>query len=96
MRVDTKEYKPDPLITIDQSEIEERGTMGIQVAQIDVTREDGQIQRYWVTMKQHSSTNKIFCEVAVNDVKKTQSRKKTIYGSWFKRLIIVVEKGLGK
>jgi hypothetical protein len=89
MKVEIKnDHRSDPLITIDQSEIEERGTMGAQVAQIDVTREDGSIQRYWVTMKQHSSNNRIYCEVAVNDVKKAQSRKKSIFGSWFTKKVI--------
>jgi hypothetical protein len=87
MKVEIKndDGRSDPLITIDQSEIEARGTHGAQVAQIDVTREDGSIQRYWVTMKQHSSNNRIFCEIVVNDLKAKQSRKKSIFGHWFQR-----------
>lgn len=77
------------LITISQAEIEDRGSKGSEVVQIDVSRLDGSIQRYWITMKQHSATNKIFCEVAVNDIKKPQSRKKSIFGSWFKQHVPV-------
>ncbi len=95
MKVEIKEYKPDPLITISQSEIENR-TSGQQVAQIYVTREsDNQVQCYYVTMK-INGRNRISCEVAVQDINRPQMRKKEVFGSWFKRLVLAVETGLGK
>ena len=90
MKVETKEYKPDPVITISQSEIENR-TSGQQVAQIYVTREsDNQVQCYYVTMKMNGK-NRISCEVAVQDLNKPQMRKKEVFGSWFKRFVAKVD-----
>lgn len=89
MKVETKEYKPDPLITISQSEIEDR-TMGVQVAQIYVTRDsDSKVQCYYVTMK-INDRNRISCEVAVQDLNQPQMRKKSVFGSWFKKHVLKV------
>ena len=90
MKVETKEYKPDPVITISQSEIENR-TMGSQVAQIYVTRDsDSQVQCYYVTMKINGN-NRISCEVAVQDLNKPQMRKKSVFGSWFRKHVLNID-----
>lgn len=78
------ESKDDPTVVIDYNELDERGTLGTQVAQIDVQRADGSISRFWVKVRA-AKRGRVECEVACNDTSKPQSRKKSIFGSWFKR-----------
>lgn len=74
--------KNDPTIVVNCEEVEER-TLGTQVAQIDVVRKDGNICRFWIKIGVNNR-GRVECSVACNDLNKTQSRRKSIFGSWFK------------
>lgn len=78
------ESNSDPVVVVNYDELDERGTLGAQVAQIDVVRTDGSVSRFWVKVRA-AKRGRVECEVACNDLNKPQSRKKSIFGSWFKR-----------
>lgn len=79
------ESNSDPVVVISYEDLDDRGSMGTQVAQIDVVRKDGSLQRFWVKVCA-SKQGRVECTVACNDLGKSQSRRKSIFGSWFKRV----------
>ena len=75
-----------PTTTVKFEEEVGNSTFGYNVSQIDVVRKDGSISRFWITVKENNR-GQVLCEVSANDLNKSQSRRKSIIGSWFKRHI---------
>jgi len=57
-----------------------------ECAQIDVVREDGSIQRFWVGVKA-LNRGAVECTVTALHYKKDQNPRKTQRGTWWKKLI---------
>jgi hypothetical protein len=71
----------DPTVVTGLAELESRGGHGQQVAQIDVTRADGQIVRFWIKARANNR-GQVECEVAC-DGKGDTTKRKSVLGTWF-------------
>lgn len=71
-------------IVINFDELSQHGGHGEQAAQITVTREDGQIQRFFITLYAKSNGG-VACQVSAVRMRLPQDTKKSVVGSWFSR-----------
>jgi hypothetical protein len=67
-------------IVVDENELYQRGSHGLEVATVEVTRPDGKVQRFYVKLFLQKSVK---CQVSASRVNLPQDVRASVTGSWF-------------
>jgi hypothetical protein len=66
-------------VEVSEAEVNECGGFGLQIGSIDVTRADGKVSRFWVTLGR-SSQGRIRAEIRAN--RREDESAKSVTGVW--------------